>query len=284
MNDTWYFHTHSEEGLKRAWLRYKKFETRVEVALKKKVAPGFQLHFGNRGSETPIDWHVSAYWLAIFGSFNAPGLGAFCEKIGRGHKRNISLRTHDKTLWWELWYDDDMGYDDWHRCDKWRKPKLWPWSMGRKKHRSWMCLRHGNIELNPVSAFYGSRLWLKDETFEGQTEQAMVDIQDFPGDMYVVDFALERRQVRREHGPAWARRVVRTDYSADAKCTPGIPVRNHDWKGDEILGWSVRVSKESLRGGKWIAEAVQGTIDHVRRDRKHYNYHPPKEVQDVDQV
>jgi hypothetical protein len=264
--------------MQRMWARYKKVEAHLEIVWTKKVAPGFQLHFGNRGSETPIDWHISAYWLAVFGSFNAPGIGALCEKIGRGHKRNISLKFHNKQMWWELWYDDDMGSDDWHRCDKWRKPKLWPWSMGREKYRSWMCLRSGNIELNPVSAFYGSRLWLRDEQFQTESKTALVSINDFPDDEYEVVFTLERREVRRQRGPKWAQRVKRVDYSADATCRPGIPVRNHDWKGDEILGWSVRITTgDKSYPHNWLTTAVKGTIDQVRRDRKHYNYQPPKE-------
>lgn len=278
MGDNLYFHKWSEKGLKRVTMRFKRIEARLELVLNKRVAPGFQFHIGNESSETPVDWHVSMYWLAVFGSLNAPKLGAICAWIGRGHKRNISLKFHDKTMWWELWYDDDMGHDDWHRCDKWRKPKLYPWRWGRKKYRPWMCLRQGNIELNPVSAFYGQTLWLEDESFEGPPKtSAMVEINDFPGDMYVVDFSVERREIRRQAGPAWARRVKRVDYSADARCEPGIPVRNHDWKGDEILGWSVRLATAGPLPADWLDKAIQGTIDQVHRDRKHYNYHPPKE-------
>lgn len=209
------------------------------------------------------------------GGFRFPGLGLLCERIGRGHKRDISLKIHDGSLWWRLWYDDDGGMNSYHRCDSWRKPRVWPWSLGRRKHRGWMCLRDGNIDLNPIDAFWGSKLWLRDENYPGQTARALVPVGDFEGDEYEVDFTLERREVRRRNGPAWARRVKRVDYSADAKCGPGIPVRNHDWKGDEILGWDARVSEQSVKDGTWVAEAVAKTVDIVRRDRKHYQYTPP---------
>ena len=245
------------------------------VGRKKFDGLGIKFHIGDRGSETPVDGYIGIGWAAAYWGIDFPGLGRFCEKLGRGHKRNISLRTFGGQLWWELWYDGQSGNDEYHSCDGWRKPKLWPWSAGRQKHRGWMCLREGNIELNPVSAFYGSRLWLKDESFEGQKVTALVPVNQFENDEYAVEFTLERREVRRRNGPKWAQRVKRVDYSADAECRPGIPVRNHSWKGDEILGWGSRVSDASVESGTWVQEAVQSTIDIVKRDRKHYNYHPP---------
>lgn len=249
----------------------------LEIARRRKVdSVGFRFHLGNAGSETPLDAHIDLGLVAFYWEFDAPGLGRLCERIGRGHKRDLSLRIHHGSLWWQVWYDDDGGYDAHHRCDEWRQPKVWPWSRGRRKYRGWMCLRHGNVDLNPVDAFYGPKKWLKDETFPGAVARALVRVGDFPGDEYEVDFTLERRTVRREHGPAWAQRIKRVDYEADAECRPGIPVRNHDWKGDEILGWGVRVSEDSVLDGSWVREAVAGTIEQVRRDRAHYDYRPPE--------
>lgn len=266
-----YFATYRIKGDDR-----RRIEAHVEIAFRPKLGKGgFRLHLGDRGSETPVDGMVDLGRIAVFWGINFPGLGRICEWVGRGHKRDLSLRIHGGQLWWSLWYDDDGGMDSYHRCDSWRKPRLWPWSMGRHKHRAWMCLRDGNIDLNPISAFWGSKLWLRDEDFAEQTARALVSIGDFAGDEYAVDFTLERREVRRQHGPAWARRVKRVDYSADADCRPGIPVRNHDWKGDEILGWGVNVSEQAVADGTWVREAVVATQDLVRRDRSRYGYRPP---------
>lgn len=255
----------------------RRIEASLEISTPKKSdSVGFRIHLGNRGSETPVDGMLDLNRIKVFWGLDFPGLGRICEVIGRGHKRDLSLQIHNHQLWWRLWYDDDGGMDPYHECDSWRRPKLWPWSAGRKKHRPWMCLRSGNIELNPVDAFYGHRLWLKDDTFDAPpTARALVSIGDFPGDEYAVDFTLERREVRRRTGPAWAGRVTRVDYSVDARCKPGIPVRNHDWKGDEILGWHENVTPDSVRDGSWVAEAVTRTIAHVRRDRQHHGYVPP---------
>ena len=254
----------------------RRIEGSLEFAFHKKPSSaGFQFHIGDRGSDTPVDGYIDAGFVAMYWGFNFPGLGKFCEKLGRGHKRNISLRVFSGQLWWELWYDDQGGNDSYHQCDSWRKPKLWPWSMGRRKHRGWMCLRNGNIEINPIDAFYGSKLWLKDESFPERVKTALVPVNHFPGDEYEVVFTLERREVKRRHGPAWAQRVKRVDFSADARCKPGIPVSNHSWKGNEILGWGCKVSEESVAHDTWVREAVAKTIELVERDRKHYRYHPP---------
>ena len=255
----------------------RRLEGKLEVAFPPKISSsGFRFHLGDRGSETPVDGMLDLGRVAVFWGINAPGLGRLCERIGRGHKRDLSLKVHDGTLWWRLWYDDDGGMDAYHRCDSWRRPKVWPWSAGRRKHRGWMCLRDGNIDLNPVDAFWGNKLWLRDETFPEQTVRALVPVGDFDGDEYEVDFTIERRMVRRQHGPAWARRVKRVDYSADAECRPGIPVRNNSWKGDEILGWNVKVPAESVAAGTWVREAVERTVELVRRDRARYRYVPPR--------
>lgn len=253
----------------------RRIEGQMEVTTRAKpISCGLRLHLGDRGSETPLDGSLDLGWVALFWGFNAPGLGRVCEIVGRGHKRDVSLKVHGGSLWWKLWYDDDGGMDCYHRCDSWRQPKLWPWSKGRRKHRGWMCLRDGNIDINPADAFWGGKLWLRDDDFPERTTRALVPVNDFPGDEYEVVFTLERREVRRKFGPVWAQKVKRVDYSADAECHPGIPVRNHDWKGDEILGWKVKVSESSVADGTWVRDAVAGTVDFVRRDRKRYGYRP----------
>lgn len=247
-------------------------EFHLEIPYLKKVGPGFRIHFGDRGSETPFDGHISLYWVAIFWGMNFPGLGRFCEWIGRGHKRNISVQFHNKAVWWELWYDDDMGYDDWHKCNSWRKPKLYPWRWGREKHRGWMCLRKGNLELNPLDALWGHRYFDFHEV--GKTT-ALVPINDFEGDEYEVEFKLEKQTRGRRFGPKFARRRSDEGWNADWRCETGIPVRNHDWKGDEVFASAVSVDLNT--GEDWVAQAVKSLIEQIRRDRIHYNYVPPKE-------
>jgi hypothetical protein len=161
-------HSIKEKGLWRGWLTlndpdymHQGADYHLEVAYGRRAARslgwGFRIHFGDKGSETPFHIDLYAYWFAIFFSMNTPHMGQIFSKICGGHKRNISLRTHSGNLWWELWFDDDMGYDRHHDCDKWRT--LWWWPFKNKKYRPWACWRSGCIELNPLDAMWGHRYY-----------------------------------------------------------------------------------------------------------------------------
>lgn len=244
-------------------------EGHVEVAFRPKLGKGgFRFHLGNRGSETPVDGMVDLGRVAVFWGVNAPSLGRLCEWVGRGHKRDLSLQIHGGSLWWKGWYDDDGGMDPYHRCDSWRQPKVWPWSRGRRKHRGWMCLRDGNIDLNPLDAFWGSRYF---EYEDVEKVNALVPVNEFPGDEYLVDFTLQKQTRARRFGPSWARHRSDEGWVAAWECRPGIPVRNHSWKGDNILASGVPVS--GVDG--WLAQAVEALVASVKRDRRHYRYNPP---------
>lgn len=264
-----YFHSSKEKGSFRCWLKAFKVNQQLEIVWMKKVSPGFCFHIGDRGSETPVDVMVSFYWLAFFYGANFPRLGDICDKVGQGHKRNISLKAHGGQLWWELWHDDDGGYDRWHRrqCDQCRKPKLWPWSQGRDKYRSWMCLREGNIPLNPLDALWGARYFHREVLEE---KYAWVFVDQFPGDRYDVRFRLERVFRYREHGPKWARHKTDCCYDVDWYHNPGIPTQNHDWKGDNTLGSGFSdMDKET-----WESQAVMKLIDWVKTERNRRGYRP----------
>lgn len=230
---------------------------------------GFKLHFGNKSSETPFDSYIIVPYFATFFSAAFPGLGRFCEWLGHGHKRDISLYYTEKSLWWKLWFDDDMGYDRHHDCDSWRKPKLWPWSMGREKHRAWMCLRDGNISLNPLTAFWGHRGYKYEDVDKATT---LLNVGQFEGDWYQVDFTLQKQTRARDHGPWWARRVSDEGYCADWDCKGGLPFRNDSWKGDCIYGSAEPVANIN----NWIHEASESLKDRVIQDRVKYRYHPPE--------
>lgn len=240
---------------------------------------GFRIHTGGRGSETPIDLSVHAGVGSVYLSTSM--FGRATEFLGRGHKREFSLLTHGGTLWWQVWYDDDGGNDSYHDCDRWRTPRLWPWSAGRRKHRSWMCLRSGSIDLNPVSALWGRPTYHRTPTAASPVVAA-VPVGQFSGDTYLVELTLERTELRRDHGPRWARRGLRTGYNVDwdtrGHCN-GIPVRNDSWKGDEVLASGVSLPDDvDPAGDLWAAYAVDQIVAHIKNDRIHYGYTPPKDA------
>lgn len=240
---------------------------------------GFKLHVGDRGSETPFDFHVDLGVVGAYGSVGGIG-GRLAEALGRGQKRNLALHLHGGSLWWELWHDDEGGNNDnAHRCDSWRQPKVWPWSRGRRKHRSWMCLRDGNIALNPLDAIWGR---MKPTRHESDPADAFVQPEQFPGDSYLVKFVLQRNLWAREHGPRWVRRRGMQTWSIEWDATPGgIPVRNHDWKGDEILSGAFGFDPEAegvdtSDRSSWVPWAAERLLASVRKDRERYRYCPPK--------
>lgn len=272
----WSSHSAHEKGLHRFWLNLGNedgwnhwLESHLEVVTRSKHL-GFRLHFGDRGSETPIDAMLGLWWISFFFGLRTNRLGQFCEWIGRGHKRNIALIFHHGQAWWELWYDDDDGYDQYHKCDKRRKPKLWPWSAGRTKYRSWMCLRKGNIDLNPLDALWGNRYYSY-ELLEEDT--LLIEINQFPGDEYLVDFKLQKMTRSRRHGPKWARRVEFIGYNAEWMINEeneGIPTQNHDWKGDNTLGSAVKIEDHVY----WRMEADTKLVAWVIKERKSRGYRP----------
>lgn len=232
---------------------------------------GVKFHLGDRGSETPFDGHVDLGAAAAYWSIGGVG-GRLAEFLGRGQKRNLTLRVHGGQLWWELWYDHEGGNSEHeHRCDGWRQPTVWPWSKGRRKHRGWMCLRDGNLELNPANELWGRPRPTREVIATGD---AFVEPGDFAGDTYLVQFKLERVTWAREHGPSWAR-GEEVSLAVDWDAGPGIPVRNHDWKGDESLSGHFPVL-EHPGDGPWLAWASEMLLDQIRRDRRHYSYSPPK--------
>ena len=272
-------HSIKEKGLWRGWLTVNDpdymrqgVDYHLEVAYGRRKARslgvGFRLHLGDKGSETPFHFDVYLYWFAIFFSMNTPHMGQIFNKIGRGHKRDISLRTHSGRLWWNLWFDDDMGYDRHHHCDKRRNP--WWWPFRNKKYRSWMCLRDGCIDLNPLDVMWGHRYY---EYKNLGVYEDDFGVYQFEDDIYTVVFTLQHATRGRRHGPRWARKRTDAGYSVDWDCKTGIPVQNHDWwKGDCTYASAVKIEDPHHN---WLGQAHNALQEWVIKERQRNNYRPP---------
>lgn len=238
------WHAIKEKGLWRAWLTFfdpdytnRGVDFHWEIAWLKKVAPGFRIHFGDRGSETPFHWDVSFYWLAFFFSMNTPNMGAFFERICGGHKRNIAIHIHSGQVWWELWYDDDGGYDNHHKHNCHKTPKFWPFR--NDKYRPWMCLRRGNLPLNPLEVWWGPRYY----DYEALEEDVLlIEINQFPGDEYMVEFRVQHMTLCRRFGPWFARHVTDCGYVAEWSIPEnGTPIPTKAPGRGRIYGSSVPI-------------------------------------------
>lgn len=234
---------------------------------------GFKFHVGDRSSETPFDGHVDLGVAAAYWSIGGIG-GRLAESIGRGQKRNLSLRLHGGQVWWELWHDDEGGNaDNVHKCDSWRQPTLWPWSLGRKKHRPWMCLRRGNLQLNPADALWGTPT--PDRVKIGDEVTLPVPMGEFPGDTYLMEVQRERWDWRRVHGPIWARKRS-TQFHADWRSEKGVPVStDRDWKGNEVLASGVNLTEAEALGDGWQEVVIDKVVAHMKESRRRHGYKPP---------
>lgn len=252
--------------------RCEQMHTNVELTwgLKKRFRIyGVKLHLGNRDSDNAMNIMLSIGVFAIFWSIYTPSLKRFAVWIGRNRKRDLSLTIHDGTLWWKLWYDDDGGYDRHHECDSWRKPRLWPWSMGRKKHRGWMCLRDGNIALNPLDAFWGPRLF---EHIDMEKKTKILKMKQFVGDQYDVELTLQKVYRGRKDGPKWARRRKFDHWTVDWDCRAGIPYRNDSWKGDHVHASKIRINSPT----NWWIKAMVELFKKIEQERVEYRFRPPE--------
>lgn len=281
MFSKFYSYSRRKKGLWRGHFSYNhndgwraRWETELEIVWGKNQLLGFRLHLGNRRSETPIDFSIGFHWLAFFFSFNAPKLGKFCEWIGRGHKRDISLKVFGGQLWWKLWYNDAMGYDQYHKCDQWRRPKLWPWSRGRHKCRSWMCMRDGSIALNPLSAIWGSPMY---NYITVEEDELLIEIGQFPDDEYMLEVKLEEVWLGREHGPRWVRRKKFMLHVVVWTSEEGVPIQNDDWKGDVALASSIEVGDAVY----WRMEFDFRFKEWVMSQRERNGYRPPSQKRQI---
>ncbi len=273
--ENWHFHRNYAMKNYRHWLRYnpdpnkwrERFLFQLEVSTRRQ-GPMISLSLGDRGSETPVDIILGFFFVTFYVGLDWRGLGELCEKIGRGHKRELSLKVFDGDLWWRLWYNDAGGYDVYHKCDKWAKPKVWPWSAGPRKYRRWMCLREGSIDLNPIDTLWGSRKFVYEDV-EKKTKTLKMD--QFPGDRYEVDFTLQRVYRKREHGPSWIQKKRFSHWAVAWNCEKGIPHQNHDWKGDNVYASAERIDNPL----NWWVKANVSLRKRIERDRVKYNYRPP---------
>ena len=269
-----------EKGLWRAWLTFMDPEYsndgvdfHWEIVWLKKVAPGFRIHFGDRGSETPFHWNVSFYWLAFFFSMHTPNMGAFFERICGGHKRDISIRAHDGHVWWNVWYDDDGGYDNHHKHDLYKAPWFWPFR--NDKYRPWLCLRRGHIPLNPLDLWWSIRYYNYKTLDE---DVLLIEINQFPGDEYMIKFEVQHQTQCRRYGPWFARRVTDRGYVADWSIPEnGTPIPTKAPGRGRIYGSSVRIPDPN----DWRMDADDALKAWVIDQRKKEGFSTPDDMQIV---
>jgi len=259
-----FFYSNDKDGVRRwNWFRTGKnwqgehfpFALSVETAWRKQVAPGFYIKIGNDASEYPFKTMLSVYFFAIFTSLSFKPLDKVLLWIGNGHKRKVGLNFHDGMAWWNVWYDDDGGWDEYHKCEAKHRGK---------SYRGWACLREGNIHLNPLDFFWGGRYYSYTD-IEERTKK--VRFSDVPADDRTVTFTLQEMRRSRRRGPKWVRHEEFVGHIVEWNCVEGIPVENQTWKG-RIYSAAFAIAFSP----NWHLEAVVKLKDYIQAEREKNGY------------
>lgn len=178
--------------------------------------------------------------------------GRFLQRLLNGGKRlstesretRISL-DHGR-LSWSVWANRDSHSKD--------DPK-------------WM---RGSLHIDPRHHLLGP---LKNRKVS-ETEKVPAVVRMPEGDTHDVTVRLEQWETRRTRGRA------RTYWMAQWDCKAGIPVRNHDWKGDETFSSSWAIQGVTPDNPRWPHIIAAAAAEDCSRDRARYNYRAPETAQE----
>lgn len=214
-----------------------------QLVIGRSATLGMQIKVGNVGSEQPLAGHIG---LGPLGA-----LYLHTEDYGRGIQRRLNptgydsrvtgIDIHRGRLYWSVWAKRDE-----HSA---KDPK-------------WM---RGSVAIDPRHYLLGPMK----ATRADATDKAEGTVHMPDGTSYPVTVRIER----------WSRGRIRgrktTSLTLVWDCKPGIPVRNHDWKGDEVFGGSFPFPTVDLESGQWVQQACAAIADHCAQDRARYNYRAP---------
>ncbi|MET7713749.1 hypothetical protein [Streptomyces sp. NPDC005407] len=214
-----------------------------ELVIGRSHSLGADFKLGNCSSEQVLAGHIG---LGRLGA-----LYVHTEDHGRWLQRRLNptgyesretgISIHGGRLYWNIWAPRNE-----HKASD-------PW---------WM---RGSIVINPAHYLWGP-IKVHRETL-GEKTPATVHMPD--GTNHDVTLQIEQ----------WTRGRIRgrktVTWEVDWACAKGIPVRNHDWKGDEVFASGVATTKASVDSGQWVPEACAAIADQCMKDRVRYNYRAP---------
>jgi hypothetical protein len=204
---------------------------------------GIEAKVGNPGSEQVLAGHISLGPLGAL-YLHTEDHGRWLQRrlnnIGYD-SRVISVDIHHGRLSWNLWARRDE-----HRASD---PK-------------WM---RGSTPVDPRHYLYGPRKNRK----VTETEKIPATVRMPEGDTYEVTVHLEQWESGRTRGRS------RTYWRAQWDCKAGIPVRNHDWKGDETFSCSWMIEGVTPDNPRWPHIVAAAAAEQCSRDRARYNYQAP---------
>lgn len=173
------------------------------------------------------------------------------EDHGRFLQRRLNGNKDLSTESRETGIDLDHGRLSW---------QLWA---KRDEHSAsdpkWM---RGSVVIDPRHHLLGPRKNRK----VSETDRVPAVVRMPEGDTHEVTVHLEQWESRRTRGRA------HTYWMAQWDCKAGIPVRNHDWKGDETYSCAWRIEGVTPDNPRWPHIVAAAAAEQCSRDRARYNY------------
>jgi hypothetical protein len=206
---------------------------------------GIGLKVGNPGSE-----QVLAANLCL-GPLGA--LYLHTEDHGKWLQRRLNNTGYDSRVIEADLYHGRLSWKLWAKRDQWSA-----------KDPKWM---QGSVAVDPRHYLLGPRKNRK----LSETDRVPATVRMPEGDTYDVTVHLEQWETRRTRGRA------HTYWMAQWDCKDGIPVRNHDWKGDETYSCSWMVEGVTPDMPRWPHIIAAKAAEQCTRDRARYGYRAPSE-------
>jgi hypothetical protein len=215
----------------------------VHIGKSKWRTVGIDFKVGNCGSEQVL---AASLRLGPIGS-----LYLHTEDHGRWIQRRLNPTGYQSRETGLSYYRGRLSWQLWARRDE-----------HRASDPKWM---NGSLPIDPRHYLYGPKKNRK----VSETEKVPAVVRMPEGDTHDVLVHLEKWETRRTRGRA------HTFWRAEWKSEAGIPVRNHDWKGDEYYSSSWVIDGVTPDNPRWPHIVAAAAAEHCSRDRARYNYQAP---------
>ena len=205
---------------------------------------GIDVKVGNCGSEQVL---AASLRLGPLGS-----LYLHTEDHGRWLQRRLNPTGYQSRETGLSYYQGRLSWNLWARRDE-----------HRATDPKWMS---GSIVIDPRHHLLGPARNRK----VSETDRVPVTVYMPEGDTHQVTVHLEKWETRRSRGRA------STYWLAQWSSEAGIPVRNHDWKGDNTYSASWVVEGVTPDMPRWPYLLAAKAAEQCTRDRARYGYRAPE--------
>lgn len=221
----------------------------IHIGKSKWRTVGLDFKVGNCGSEQVL---AASLRLGPLGS-----LYLHTEDHGRWLQRRLNPTGYQSRETGLSYYMGRLSWQVWARRDE-----------HRASDPKWMS---GSVSIDPRDHLWGQQ---KNHRMD-RTEDVPATVRMPEGDTYDVTVRLEQWESRRPRGGR-----ARTYWLAQWDCKKGIPVRNHNWKGDETYSCTWQIDSVTPDTPRWPYILAAKAAEQCSRDRARYNYRAPEPADD----